>query len=142
MNDTPSVQKLTSLLKALSDESRLRIFNLIVHGGELCVCDIERTLHFTQTKVSRHLTSLKHAGLVKDRRIGTWMLYSFSGGAIKQYSRFFKELEHVFNAHPMLQDDVTNLKKAIKNGNCSTYSTILPSLHMEQDSDSGNPKRK
>ncbi|MEQ9414704.1 MAG: ArsR family transcriptional regulator, partial [Cyclobacteriaceae bacterium] len=38
-----------------SDTSRLRILNLIMNNGEMCISDLERILDFTQTKTSRHL---------------------------------------------------------------------------------------
>ena len=66
---------LAKTFKALSDESRLRILGIILRSEELCVCDIEYVMGFTQTKVSRHLAYLKNAGLVEDRRQGLWMLY-------------------------------------------------------------------
>jgi len=65
-----------SALKAISDESRLRILNLLLSRGELCVCDIEAILGATQTKVSRHLAYLRRSGLVSTRRSGLWILYS------------------------------------------------------------------
>ena len=66
---------LASVFKALGDETRLRIVNLLVHRGELCVCDVEAILDVSQSKASRHLTYLKNAGLVADRRDGTWVYY-------------------------------------------------------------------
>ena len=66
------------VFKALSDIARLRIINLLFHSGELCVCDIEVVMGFTQTKVSRHLAYLRKAGLVDDRKKGLWMLYSIA----------------------------------------------------------------
>jgi len=62
--------------KALSDESRLAMLWLLFNRRELCVCDIMEALGITQSKASRHLTTLKHAGLVTDRREGTWSYYS------------------------------------------------------------------
>ena len=49
------MKELAAVFKALADEARLRILNLLFRTGELCVCDIEATTGFTQTKVSRHL---------------------------------------------------------------------------------------
>ncbi|TAK56643.1 MAG: ArsR family transcriptional regulator [Bacteroidetes bacterium] len=132
------MRELTNLFKALSDESRLRILNLIANAGELCVCDIEHTLGFTQTKVSRHLTYLKHAGLVNDRRAGLWVLYSLSDTSQKQHIRLMKELKDILNLHPILQEDIKRLKKAIKKGNCTTVSVILPSISSPADL----PRRK
>lgn len=66
----------TSVFKALSDETRLRIYLLL--KNELCVCQIQVALAISQTKVSRHLTVLRNAGLVTARREGLWMYYSRS----------------------------------------------------------------
>jgi len=63
------------LFKALADETRLRILNLLAHG-ELCVCEIEQALEIGQSKASRHLAYLRNAGLVTDRREGPWMYYA------------------------------------------------------------------
>lgn len=67
---------IVDVLKALSDETRLRIINLLYDEKELCVCDIMGTLQITQTKASRHLACLKNAGLVKDRKHAQWVYYS------------------------------------------------------------------
>lgn len=64
-----------NLFKALSDETRLRIMALLIER-ELCVCQLEWALELSQAKVSRHLTVLKNAGLVQDRRKGLWIFYS------------------------------------------------------------------
>lgn len=61
--------------KVLSDESRLQILWLLFNSQELCVCDIMAALGTTQSKVSRHLATLRHAGLVADRREGAWSYY-------------------------------------------------------------------
>jgi len=65
------------LFKALADETRLRILNLVAHR-ELCVCHIVEALGLGQSKVSRHLAHLRNAGLVNDRREGLWMYYSLA----------------------------------------------------------------
>lgn len=65
------------MLKALSDETRLRII-VLLSEKELCVCQIEAALVLSQAKVSRHLTVLKHAGLVSARRAGLWSYYSIA----------------------------------------------------------------
>jgi ArsR family transcriptional regulator len=67
---------LLSIFKALSDETRLRILKLL-EKGELCVCDIVAALDLIQPKVSFHLSALKEAGLVRDRKEGKWIHYRF-----------------------------------------------------------------
>ena len=69
------MDKLLDVIKALSDETRLRIINLL-YEKELCVCDIMETLQISQAKASRHLIYLKNAGLVKDRKYAQWSYYS------------------------------------------------------------------
>jgi ArsR family transcriptional regulator len=68
---------LVMIFKALSDETRLRIIKLL-ERGELCVCDITAALDMVQPKVSFHLSALKEAGLIKDRKQGKWIHYSLS----------------------------------------------------------------
>ncbi len=68
------MQEILNIFKALSDETRLRILKLLEHG-ELCVCDIFSALEMVQPKVSFHLSVLKEAGLIKDRKAGRWVHY-------------------------------------------------------------------
>jgi ArsR family transcriptional regulator len=71
------MEELTTIFKALSDETRLRIIKLL-EQGELCVCDITAALDMVQPKVSFHLGTLKDAGLIKDRKQGKWIHYSLN----------------------------------------------------------------
>lgn len=60
--------------KALGDPTRLRIVKLL-EGGELCVCQLTASLKMGQSRISRHLSILKEAGLIEDRRQGKWVHY-------------------------------------------------------------------
>lgn len=71
------VQPTTGLLKALADDTRLRIVALLSHG-ELCVCHIASALELSQPNASQHLTVLKHAGVVERERRGSWIYYRIS----------------------------------------------------------------
>jgi ArsR family transcriptional regulator len=68
------MKDLITIFKALSDETRVRIIKLL-EQGELCVCDITAALDKVQPKVSFHLSALKEAGLIKDRKQGKWIHY-------------------------------------------------------------------
>lgn len=68
------MQELLKIFKALSDETRLRILKLL-EQGELCVCDIVAALDMIQPKISFHLSVLKDAGLIRDRKQGKWIHY-------------------------------------------------------------------
>lgn len=75
-SETMNAEGTAEMLRAVADENRLRILHLLMQRDELCVCDIERVLDMTQTKVSRHLGTLRHARLVTARREGRWMYYA------------------------------------------------------------------
>lgn len=64
--------------KALSDETRIRILNLLLHH-ELNVNEIVTLLEMGQSRISRHLKILADSGLVKMRRDGLWAFYSTPG---------------------------------------------------------------
>jgi len=83
------------LFKVLADETRLRILNLLCRR-ELCVCQIVDVLGIGQSKVSRHLAHLRHAGLVTDRRDGLWVYYSLSdpcGGLRRRMVEWLRQAE-------------------------------------------------
>ena len=64
-----------SVLSALAEPTRLAAIRLLHDGSELCVCDLMRRLHITQSRMSRHMQILKRAGLVVDRRDAQWVRY-------------------------------------------------------------------
>jgi len=62
-------------LKAAGDPTRTRILKLLEARG-LCVCQVQAVLGLAPSTVSKHLTILKLAGLVEDRRDGKWVVYA------------------------------------------------------------------
>ena len=62
------------IAKALAHPSRLLILDALGQG-EMCVCDLTQLVAADQSSVSKHLSVLKGAGLVEDRRDGTMMIY-------------------------------------------------------------------
>ena len=54
-------------LTALADPVRLRLF-LLLRGREQCICHLTEALGLSQGTVSHHMSVLKSAGLVRDRR--------------------------------------------------------------------------
>ena len=80
-----------SLFQALSDTTRLRILALLSAEEELCVCDLTGVLGLSQPMISRHLASLREAGIVSDRRAGVWVHYrlrpdlpAWAGNALRE----------------------------------------------------------
>lgn len=62
------------VLKALADESRLRVL-FALRSGELCVCQLIALLELAPSTVSKHLSILRSARLVESRKDGRWMHY-------------------------------------------------------------------
>jgi ArsR family transcriptional regulator len=71
------MKHLTRVLKAVADESRLRILGML-NARTLCVCEIAEVLGLAQSTVSRHLKVLEDCGLVDRRKDGLWVEYSLS----------------------------------------------------------------
>lgn len=67
-------EKLVKIFKALGDNSRLRIVNMLSRKP-LCVCEVTSILNLSQSTVSGHLRALKKAGLAADRKDGLWVEY-------------------------------------------------------------------
>jgi len=99
--DSAVLQAYTALFKALADETRLRIY-LLLGGGEVCVCQIQVALGMPQAKISRHLTVLRHAGLVAARREGLWMYYSRAAPSAPSLRVFMELLAARLEADPGL----------------------------------------
>ena len=63
------------LLSALADPTRLAALRLLRDGREHCVCELMDRLGASQSRMSRHMATLRHAGLVLGRRDGPWVRY-------------------------------------------------------------------
>src|SRR5580693_2772139 len=61
-------------LRLLADPSRLRIL-LLLEREELSVAELQEILSMGQSRISTHLSQLKGAGLVEDRKQGKNSLY-------------------------------------------------------------------
>jgi ArsR family transcriptional regulator len=71
-----TVKEAAQFFKILAEEARLKILWLLFNHQELCVCDIMVALEITQSKASRHLSTLRHANLVIERKEGLWSYYT------------------------------------------------------------------
>jgi len=118
------VEELLNILKALSEETRLRILKLL-EGGELCVCDIMAALDMIQPKVSFHLGVLKEAGLIKDRKEGRWVHYRIEESDLFRRFLILSVLERVHE--DAVAHDTKRLHEFLQNKK-SCVKTIQPSL--------------
>lgn len=78
------MHEMVKAMKALSDETRLRIMNLLLER-ECCVCEVMQALEISQTRASRNLNILYDAGFLKLRKDSLWSLYSIDREGMREY---------------------------------------------------------
>ncbi len=71
------IARLSSLLKLVSEESRLKLL-CILRKGEHCVCELMEQVDLSQSLISHHLKDLKDAGVVMDDKRGLKVYYSLT----------------------------------------------------------------
>jgi ArsR family transcriptional regulator, arsenate/arsenite/antimonite-responsive transcriptional repressor len=79
------------VLKALADETRLKILDML-SCGELCACKILEQFSITQPTLSYHMKMLSECGLVTARRDGAWIHYSICAARAKQLTEYIDAL--------------------------------------------------
>ena len=72
------MHKVLNTTKALADGNRLRVIMALTDHKELSVCQITELLHLAMPTVSRHMSVLQKAGLVKSRKDSRWVYYRLS----------------------------------------------------------------
>ncbi len=103
---------MTQYFKALSDKTRQRIVNLLIHN-ELNVNEIVSLLGMGQPRVSRHLRILTECGIIKFRRDGLWVFYS---GADKgEGKELIDSIGFLFNREESFKNDTKKLEKLRSN---------------------------
>ena len=107
---------LVKAFKALSDETRLRILNLLLER-ECCVCEVMQALGISQTRASRNLSALYDAGFLKLRKDGLWSLYSIDKEGMQEYfSELVKAVSKALEGNEVAALDRERLKKAERVG--------------------------
>ena len=110
------MRELIKILKVLSDESRLRVLNLLLER-ECCVCEVMQVMEISQSKASRILSALYDAGLLKLRREGRWALYSIDKGGMKDYmNEILTGVTRALDGNFTAAQDREKLKKAERVG--------------------------
>lgn len=72
-----NVSSLSSLIKLVGEESRLKIL-CILKQDKHCVCEIMEHLKLSQSLISHHLKDLKEAGIIQDEKKGLYVYYSLT----------------------------------------------------------------
>jgi len=79
------------ILKAISDETRLKIIDML-SCGELCACDILEAFEITQPTLSYHMKILTECGIVIGVRSGAWMNYTLNKGKADDLINFISNV--------------------------------------------------
>ena len=113
------MRNLVKAMKALSDETRLRILHLVLER-ECCVCEVMQALDISQTRASRNLSALYDAGFLKLRKDGLWSLYSIDREGMKEhYSDLVNAVRKALQGNKVIGADRERLRKAERVGPAS-----------------------
>lgn len=99
----------SAVFRAFADPTRLRILNLLHAEKEICVCDLCEVLGEIQPKVSRHLATLRAAGLVEVRSDGKWKFYTLTQGASPLHRSLLRCVGSCLGDVPELERDSRRL---------------------------------
>jgi len=101
------------ITKALADANRLRAL-MLLREQELCMCQVIEVFGLAPSTLSKHMTILRQAGLVRARKEGRWMYYSLPrrevSGPVKQALAFIRT--HLGQAK-QVQHDAARLEKIL-----------------------------
>lgn len=100
--------ELVDIFKALGDETRLRIINLLGQK-DLCVCELQEILSIGQSSVSQHCNRLKTAGLIKSYKKAQWVIYSLNKDIIKKYAFLEAMICDLNKPRQMFEQDINKL---------------------------------
>lgn len=98
------------IFKALADENRIRILNLL-KNGELCVCDIEAVLGIKQSNASRHLNRMKTAEIIVSEKKSQWVYYRLNDNIFKRFPFLSIIVSDEVEKISICKDDLALLKK-------------------------------
>jgi len=99
------------VVKALSERNRVRAL-MLLRDGELAVCQIIEMLGLAPSTVSKHLSVLSEAGLVRSRKDGRWTYYSLPAGGVEPYvAKAIQWVKHSLHRDDQVVEDAQRLEK-------------------------------
>ena len=125
------MRDLIKVYKALSDESRLRVLNLILER-ECCVCEVMQALEISQSKASRILSALYDVGFLNLRKDGLWSLYSIDWeGMGVNLKEILKATRKGFEGNKHMEADRERLKMTVRVGPGCVNKICKTKLHTK-----------
>ncbi len=104
------MDKPNQLFKAFSDETRLRILNLLAQRDH-CVCEFQSILRVPQPTISRHLAYLRRSGLVEVERHGKMIMYSLTEPKTPVHAALIRCVNGCFQEIDFMARDIERAKK-------------------------------
>ena len=101
-----NLKKITKILKALADESRIRIVALLKERNGLCVCEITDIIGLSQPTISSHLKKLQDAEIITYSKDGLWVNYSLDENMDKEVEQLLGALVHMLSEDERIKSDV------------------------------------
>lgn len=96
------------IFSALTDPLRVRILRILVSTAEdACLCEFVDSLHEPQYKISRHLKTLRQAGLLSAEKDGRWVYHRLETGV--------PYLRHLHATLKELPDEDKRFSRDLKN---------------------------
>ena len=100
MQNREDYKRKAQIIKAMAHPSRLAMIDALAEG-ERCVCDLQRLVGSDLSTVSKHLSLMKSAGIVTDRKEGVQVFYRLRVPCIL---RFFDCVEPVLRENSAAED--------------------------------------
>jgi len=126
-----STESLQKVFKTLADSTRVRILALL-EREELAVQELMDVLAMAQSRVSRHLGILREAGLLRDRREGTYVFYRFATPKSGAWSDAWELARREFAGDPAAERDAAALVRVVE-ARASRIRTFFDSVGPEWD---------
>ncbi|MGM0366574.1 MAG: ArsR/SmtB family transcription factor [Actinomycetota bacterium] len=106
------------ILKALSDEGRLRITMLLCGKEGLCVCEIKEVIGLSQPTISSHLKLLEAAGLLESEKEGLWVNYRLARDMAEDNRKLIDHLYRSLEDDRKIREDIEKVKNIDRYGIC------------------------
>ena len=104
------MKEMVKVFKAVADPNRIRILKML-QLKKMWVCELSAVLGITQPSVSRHLSMLRDAGLVKDERDSQWINYQLCEEKVNKYAPVIMgNIRKWINEDPRISRDAGMLK--------------------------------
>ena len=106
-----NLKKITKILKALADESRIRMLVLLKERNGLCVCEITEIIGLSQPTISSHLKKLQDAEIITYSKDGLWVKYSLDENMEKEVEQLLEAVAQILSDDKRIKSDVSRSLK-------------------------------